>query len=34
MQQDGRVCCLSIIKVEALADMVKSMLGPMMKEIF
>ena len=34
MQQDGAVCCVSFIKVEALAGMVKSMLGPMMKEIF
>ena len=34
MRQDGRVCCLSLIRVEALAGMVKSMLGPVMKEIF
>jgi len=34
MWQGGKVCCLSMIKVEALADMVKSMLGPVMKEIF
>ena len=34
MRQDGRVCCLSLIRVEALAGMVKTMLGPVMKEIF
>ena len=34
MRQEGKVCCLSMIKVEALADMVKGMLGPLMKEIF
>jgi AbrB family looped-hinge helix DNA binding protein len=34
MRQEGKVCCLAMIKVEALADMVKSMLGPVMKEIF
>ena len=34
MRQGGEVCCLSMIKVEALADMVKGMLGPVMKEIF
>lgn len=34
MRQRGEVCCLSMIKVEALADMVKGMLGPVMKEIF
>jgi antitoxin PrlF len=34
MRQGGKVCCLSMIKVEAMADMVKGMLGPVMKEIF
>ena len=34
MRQDGRVCCLSLIRVEALAGMVKSMLGPVMKDNF
>jgi antitoxin PrlF len=34
MRQEGKVCCLSMIKVEALGDMVKGMLGPVMKEIF
>jgi RNA polymerase primary sigma factor len=34
MRQRGEVCCLSMIKVEALADLVKGMLGPVMKEIF
>ncbi len=34
MRQDNRVCCLAMIKVEALADMVRGTLGPLMKEIF
>jgi bifunctional DNA-binding transcriptional regulator/antitoxin component of YhaV-PrlF toxin-antitoxin module len=34
MRQGGEVCCLSMIKVDALAEMVKGMLGPVMKEIF
>ena len=32
-EKDGKVCCLSLIKVEELAEMVKGLLGPMMKEI-
>ncbi|MFA4934351.1 MAG: HgcAB-associated protein [Candidatus Methanoperedens sp.] len=32
-EKNGKVCCLSLIKVEELAGMVKDMLGPMMKEI-
>ena len=32
-EREGRVCCISLIKVEELTDMVKSMLGPMTKEI-
>jgi len=34
MEQGGRTCCISLIKVEGLADMVRDMLGPVMKEIF
>jgi antitoxin PrlF len=30
---DGKVCCIALIKIEPLADMVKEMLGPVMKEI-
>ena len=32
-EKDGEVCCISLIKVEDLAEMVKGLLGPMMKEI-
>lgn len=32
-EKDGKVCCLSLIKTEDFAEMVKSLLGPMMKEI-
>jgi len=33
MQKDGKVCCLSLIKVGDIEPMVKSLLGPIMKEI-
>ncbi len=33
MEKDGKICCLSLIKVEELEIMVKSMLGPVMDEI-
>ncbi len=32
-EKDGQVCCMSLIKVDALADMVKGLLGPMMAEL-
>lgn len=32
-EKDGEVCCISLIKAEKLAGMVKDFLGPMMKEI-
>jgi antitoxin PrlF len=32
-EKDGKICCMFLIKAEELADMVKSMLGPIMKEI-
>ena len=32
-EKDGKVCCISLIKVESLAEMVKGMLGPVMKDI-
>ena len=31
--QDGQVCCISLIKANNLAGMVKTMLGPMINEI-
>jgi len=34
MERDGCMCCISLIKVEDLREMVKGMLGPVMKEIF
>lgn len=30
---DGEVCCITLMKVEGLVDMVKDRLGPVMKEI-
>ncbi len=30
LEKNGKVCCISLIKVEALEGMVKSMLGPVM----
>ena len=32
-EKDGQVCCISMIKVDALTDMVKGVLGPVMREI-
>ena len=32
-ERDGEVCCISLIKVEKLAEMVKGMLGPVIKDI-
>jgi len=34
MEKDGKICCLSLIKVEELEGMVKSVLGPVMEEVF
>jgi AbrB family looped-hinge helix DNA binding protein len=33
MEKDGKVCCLSLIKINEIEHMVKGMLGPIMKEI-
>ena len=33
-EKDGVVCCITLIKVEDLVDMVKGQLGPIIKEIF
>ncbi len=33
MIKDGEVCCISLIKVEELSDIVKDKLGPLLKEI-
>jgi len=32
-QKGGEVCCITLMKVEDLVDMVKGRLGPVMKEI-
>lgn len=32
-ERDGEVCCISLVKTEAITGMVKDMLGPMMKEM-
>ena len=32
-ERDGRVCCITMTKVEELTDMVRATLGPVMKEI-
>jgi len=32
-EKDGKVCCISLIKAEDLAEMIKDLLGPMMEEI-
>ena len=32
-EKDGKVCCISLIKIEDLSEMVRNMLGPVMKEV-
>ena len=32
-EKDGKVCCISLIKAEGFGNMVKGLLGPMMKEM-
>ena len=34
MEKDSKVCCLSLIRVEELEGMVKSVLGPVIDDIF
>jgi antitoxin PrlF len=34
LEKNGKICCLSLIKVEELEGMVKSMLGPVMNDVF
>jgi len=32
-EKDGHTCCITMAKADSLANMVKGMLGPMMKDI-
>jgi antitoxin PrlF len=32
-ERDGKICCFTLIKANEFGDMVKGLLGPMMKEI-
>jgi bifunctional DNA-binding transcriptional regulator/antitoxin component of YhaV-PrlF toxin-antitoxin module len=32
-EKDGEVCCITLIKVESLNQVVKGVLGPVMKDI-
>lgn len=32
-EKNGEVCCISLIRVESLNEMVRGVLGPMMKDI-
>ncbi len=34
IEKSGKVCCLSLIKADELEGMVKSMLGPVMDDVF
>jgi antitoxin PrlF len=34
LEKNGKVCCISLIKVDQLDGMVKSMLGPVMDDVF
>ncbi len=33
LEKDGKVCCISLIRVDDLTGMVKGILGPVMNEI-
>lgn len=33
MEKEGKVCCLSLIRVEDFSEMVKGYLGPVMKDL-
>jgi antitoxin PrlF len=32
-EKEGRVCCFTLVKVEEFTDMVRGLLGPMLKEM-
>ena len=32
-EKEGQMCCITMVKADSLAGMVKGMLGPMMKDI-
>ncbi len=32
-EKDGEVCCITLVRVEQLTEMVKGVLGPVMKDI-
>ena len=32
-EKDGKICCLGLVKAEELTGMIKSVLGPVMKDI-
>ena len=33
-EKDGKICCISLVKVEEFTETVKDLLGPMMKDMF
>jgi len=33
-EKDGEICCMTLVKAEYLAERVKDLLGPIMKEMF
>ncbi len=34
MEKEGKICCISLIKIGEIEEMLKNMLGPVMKEMF
>jgi uncharacterized protein YqfB (UPF0267 family) len=34
MEKDGNICCISLIKIGEIEEMVRNTLGPVMKEMF
>jgi AbrB family looped-hinge helix DNA binding protein len=33
LEKDGKICCFTLIKADEFGDMVRGLLGPMMKEV-
>ncbi len=34
MEKEGKICCISLIKIGEIEEMLRNMLGPVMKEMF
>lgn len=34
MEKEGKICCISLIRIDEIEGMLRNMLGPVMKEMF